>query len=490
MFASKYLPDDRSNFKAGCKPALHFRQCNILVAAFVALFLISSGVAAENKPAESDEVATQAAERAWAKVPEILARIVAPKFPDREFVITTFGAVADGETDSTDAFRKAIDACNKAGGGKVVVPKGTFLTGAIHLKSNVNLHIVKDATIRFSTNTANFLPVVFARYESTEVMNYSPFIYAFEQENIAITGEGTLDGQGSKSVWHQWKQSGKPDEKRLVEMGDKNVPVKERVFGEGHMLRPNFVQPIRCRNVLIEGIRLIDAPMWALNPVYCTNVTVRGVTIDTKGKNGKAPNTDGCNPESSTDVLIEDCVFNTDDDCIAIKAGRDTDGRRVNIPSQNIIIRNCKFSAGHGGVTAGSETAGGVRNVFAENCHFDSPDLKMAIRLKTNPKRGGFIEDFYVRNCTVKKAITGIHMTMRYDKIVEGAAIPFVRNIDIRNVTFDDLKQAIVIEGISDDAKITDVTIANCEFKNTQQKSVVTFADRVNFINTSGTGLE
>ncbi len=446
-----------------------------------------SGVTQTN--AESKEDA-EAAARIWAKLPEIVARIVPPTFPKRDFVITKFGAVADGKTDCTQAFAKAVAACHEAGGGRVVVPAGKFLTGAIHLKSGVNLHLVKEATILFSTEPKNFLPVVFTRFESTEVMNYSPFIYAFGQENIAITGKGTIDGQASKSVWHKWKDTGKEDQNKLVAMGDQGVPTRERVFGGGHFLRPNFVQPVRCRNVLIEGVRLIDSPMWVLNPLYCTNVTVRGVTVDTKSVGVKAPNTDGCDPESCFDVLIENCTFNTDDDCIAIKSGRDADGRRVNIPCENIVIRNCHFKAGHGGVTAGSETAAGIRNVFAEKCNFDSPDLKMALRLKTNPRRGGFIENFFARDCTVDTAVTGIHITMIYDKVTAGETIPRIRHVDIRNVTFVKLEQAIVIEGLSEKTKVTDVTIANCDFKNTNKKSEITHADRVRLIHVHGTGLE
>lgn len=465
-----------------------------LTAAFCTIVQSKSGLAAAvsavTQSATESKAEAEAAARVWARLPEILARIVPPTFPKRDFLITKFGAVGDGKTDCTPAFQKAIAACQKAGGGRVVVPLGKFLTGAIHLKSHVNLHIVKDGTILFSTKTKDFLPVVFNRFESTEVMNYSPFIYAFGQENIAITGEGTIDGQASKSDWHKWKDTGKEDQNKLVAMGDKGVPTKERIFGEGHFLRPNFVQPVRCRNVLIEGIRLIDSPMWVLNPLYCTNVTVRGVTVDTKGTGIKAPNTDGCDPESCFDVLIENCTFNTDDDCIAIKSGRDADGRRVNIPCENIVIRNCHFKAGHGGVTAGSETAAGIRNIFAENCNFDSPDLKMALRLKTNPRRGGFVENFFVRNCTVDTAVTGIHITMIYDKVTEGEAIPRIRNVDIRNVAFMKLKQALVIEGLSERDKVTDVVIANCDFKSADLKSVITHAERIRMINVRGTGLD
>lgn len=415
------------------------------------------------------------AEDPWARVPEILSRIKAPVFPARDYVVTNFNGVGDGAADCTQAFRDAIAACRAAGGGRVTVPAGVFLTGPIHLKSGVNLHLEKGATIRFTTNTAAYLPVVFTRFECTEVMNYSPPIYALGQTDIAITGEGTLDGQGP--AWHRWLGQWNQDVKRSVEMGDQDVPVSERVFGEGHKLRPNFIQPVRCRNVLIEGVKVINSPMWTLNPVYCTNVIIRRVTVETRG-----PNTDGCDPDSCTDVWIKDCTFSNGDDCIAVKSGRDHDGRRVNIPSENIVIQDCRFAAGHGGVTMGSETAGGIRNVFAERCHFDSPDLNMAMRFKTNPARGGFVEDIYIRDCTVKTAKFGIHMTLRYGAggRRDGDHPPVMRNIDIRNSTFGTLtKGPIFIEGYSAENQITDVTIANCVFEPSKKSCVITNAERV-----------
>ena len=241
----------------------------------------------------------------WETVmPGILARIKPPVFPKRDFVITKFGAKPNGTTDCTTAIKKAIDACSKAGGGRVVVPRGVFLTGAIHLKSNVNLYVAKDATLKFSKNPGDYLPVVFTRWEGTELMNYSPFIYAFEQKNIAITGEGTLDGQSGNDAWWPWNgranygwKEGDPNQRgdraALQQMAEKNVPVSERVFGAGHYLRPQFVQPYRCQNVLIEGVQIINSPMWEIHPVLCTNVTVRSVKINSHG-----PNNDGCDPES------------------------------------------------------------------------------------------------------------------------------------------------------------------------------------------------
>lgn len=297
-----------------------------------------------------------------------------------------------------------------------------------------------------------------------------------------------MDGQAGPDHWHRWRLTWRADVEQLTQMGADNVPVKDRIFGEGHQLRPNFVQPVRCQNVLIEGVRIINSPMWVLHPLYSTNVTVRGVSVVTQG-----PNTDGCNPDSCTDVLIEDCHFSNGDDCIAIKSGRDHDGRRVNIPTENVVVRNCVFEAGHGGVTMGSETSGGIRNVFAENCSFDSPDLDMAIRFKTNPARGGFVENIYFRNCTIKTAKYGIHMTLRYggNGAIGGETIPRVRNIDIRDSKFANLtRQPIFIEGWSPDGQITDVTIANCEL-NTEKRNAgntITNATRIKLVNVKVNG--
>lgn len=453
----------------------HFAVLMILLA------VVTGMNAAETANGESD-----AAAKAWAKLPDILERIVAPEFPDHEFVITKYGAVGNGTSDCTEAFRKAIDECSQAGGGKVVVPAGIFLTGAIHLRNNVNLSVEKSAVIRFSTNTAGYLPVVFTRYEGTEVMNYSPFVYAFEQTNIAITGEGTLDGQASDTAWHDWIHYDEP--RRLVEMGNQGVPVAQRIFGPGHHLRPNFVEPVRCRNVLIAGVTIVNSPMWVLSPVYCTNVTVRNVTVNTTG-----PNTDGCDPDSCTDVLIKDCSFSDGDDCIAIKSGRDHDGQKIGIPCQNLVVENCNFEAGHGGIGIGSETSGGIQNVFGENCRFDSPDLRMAIRLKTNPARGGYIENVFIRNCSVKTAQVGIHMTLRYGSsgAIEGKSTPIIRNVDIQNCTFANLtKQPIFLQGWSSADEITDVRISNCRFLQSAEKSSITDATRIYLPGTEGSGLE
>lgn len=408
----------------------------------------------------------------WKEAEVILARIKAPTFPDRDFPITDYGAVNDGVTDCTDAFREAIKACHEAGGGRVVVPAGKFLTGAIHLLSNVNLHVTKDAVVLFSQDTKKYLPQVYTRFEAIELMNYSPLIYAFEQENIAITGEGELNGQADDDHWWFWKGrwnhagevrqarevSQHAANARLKEMAEKGVPVEERIFGEGDYLRPNFIQPYRCKNVLIEGVTIKDSPMWVIHPVLSENITIRRVTVISHG-----PNSDGCDPESSKDILIEDCLFDTGDDCIAIKSGRDHDGRRVNTPSENIIVRNCTMRDGHGGVVIGSEISGNVRNVFAENCTMNSPNLDRALRIKSNSRRGGTAENVYMRNITIgdlKKAI--VHINLFYDKET-GENLPTVRNIHVKDVTSKNSQHGVYID--SDDSyPVENVVIEDCSF--------------------------
>ena len=406
----------------------------------------------------------------WDAVPAILSRISPPKFPGRDFPITEFGAVADGRTDATGAIRKAIAACHKAGGGRVVVPEGVFLTGAIHLESNVNLHIVEGATLKFDPDPQKYLPVVRTRFEGTECMNYSPLIYAFEKENIAITGKGTLDGSASSETWWAlvWPKPGsrlnpRASYERLLAYGEQGVPVEQRVFGAGNTLRSNFVQPFRCRNVLIEGIRVVNSPMWCLNPVFCRNVTVRNVEVVSHG-----PNNDGCNPDSCEDVLIENCLFDTGDDCIAIKSGKNADGRRAGVPSQNIIVRNCVMRDGHGGVVIGSEVSGGVRNVFAENCRMDSPNLDRALRLKTNLERGGIIENIFMRNvevgCVAHSVLT---IDLVYGRVTEGNFPPTVRNVRMERVTSTSSPRAVSIVG-TPNSTIEDVHIVSCTFRGVE----------------------
>ncbi|MGD2093499.1 MAG: glycoside hydrolase family 28 protein [Phycisphaerales bacterium] len=404
----------------------------------------------------------------WEQADEILSRMKPPQFPDRDFNITDYGAAGDGQTDCTEAFEKAISAANNAGGGRVIVPVGSFFTGPIHLKSNVNLHVSQDALIKFSTDPQKYMPVVYTRFEGVECMNYSPLIYAYEQENIAITGQGTFDGQASDDNWWGLKASQGRDIREQRQQGEDGVPVEKRIYGAGKELRPNMVQPYRCKNILIEGVTFKNSPMWHIHPVLSENITVRNVKVI-----GHGPNNDGCNPESCKNVLIKGCYFDTGDDCIAIKSGRNNDGRRVNVPSENIVIQNCEMKDGHGGVVIGSEMTGGARNIFAEDCTMDSPNLDRALRIKTNSVRGGFVENVYMRNVEIGQVAEAVlKINFHYGEGDIGEYTPVVRNINMENVTSQKSRYALSIRGY-ERSPITDVNLKNCEFNNVQRDNLL-----------------
>lgn len=421
---------------------------------------------------------SQAIPNPWSAVPAILGNIHSPSFPNRDFDIRKFGALGNGLADCTQAFREAIESCQSAGGGRVVVPAGEFMSGTIQLLSGVNLHLLPGAKIRFSQDPAKY-PLVLTRWEGIELMNFSPFVYAFGQQNIAITGQGTIDGNSDSRHWWPWSgsanfgwQKGQPnqyqDRERLHQMGAKGVPVRERVFGQGHYLRPMFVQPYRCQNVLIEGVTLLNPPMWNVHPVLSTNVIVRGLTVKSSG-----PNTDGCDPESCKDVLIEDCTFDTGDDCIAIKSGRDADGRRVHTPTQDLVIRNCHMRQGHGGVTIGSEISGGVRRVFAENCRMDGPGLNDVVRLKNNAMRGGHLEDIYVRNISATQVNeAGLSINDHYEDGESGGFLPVIRNLEIRDLNVGKARYALYLRGLKN-APIENVRLVDCNFESVAEPNII-----------------
>ena len=404
----------------------------------------------------------------WSTASEILRRITPPVFPARDVLVTAHGAKGDGVFDCGPAFRAAIEACQSAGGGRVIVPAGRYLTGAIRLKSNVNLHVQEGATVAFRPE-AEAYPIVLTRFEGVELMNHSPFIYAFEQTNVGITGAGTLDGQANAQQWWAWRTGQAPARNRLIQMAADGVAPEKRVFGDGpSKLRPNFIQPYRCENVLIEGVSIVNSPMWEVHPVLCTNVTVRGVRINSHG-----PNNDGCDPESCRDVLIERCTFDTGDDCIALKSGRNDDGRRLHTPIENVIVRDCDMKDGHGGVVIGSEISGGARNIFAENCRMDSPRLDRALRFKNNAARGGVIERVAMRNVTVGQlAEAVVAADFFYEEGHNGAYTPVLRDVDVRNVTSKKSKHAFLLRGFAE-SPITNIRVTDCTFDGVESPDVL-----------------
>ena len=427
-------------------------------------------------------------DEAWARAADIARKVQAPTFASRVFDISKFGAKADGTTLNTAAIAATIAECARAGGGRVLVPAGTFLTGAIHLKSNVELHVSEGATLKFDTNPSSY-PIVFTRWEGMELMNYSPLIYACREKNIGITGKGTLDGQGSAEHWWAWKgpwggttaygwkegmADQRPARKKLFDMAEAGVPVKERIFGEGSMLRPPFIQPYLCENVLIADVHVRNSPFWNIHPVLCKNVTLRGVDIF-----GHGPNNDGVDPESVDHMLIEDCSFDTGDDCIAVNSGRNADGRRLATPSQNILIRNCRMKEGHGGVVVGSQISGGARWVFAENCRMDSPDLWYAIRFKNNALRGGLLEHFYYRDLDVGQVgRAAITCDFNYEEGANGPFIPELRNVVVERLRVKNAVRVLDSQGLPQ-APVSDITIRDCEFGGVTQPSIIKYTREV-----------
>jgi hypothetical protein len=401
----------------------------------------------------------------WDQVPIILGRIVPPTFPDRTFDIRDYGAVGNNSTDCSAAFRQAIAACNAAGGGRVLVTGGQYRTGKIHLLSNVNLHVAAGAAIRFKTDAASFLPTVFTRWQGIECYNFSPFIYAIDKTNIAITGSGLIDGNAQNGPWFGFDGKRGPDWDRLQRMAVDGVPINQRQFGDGHFLKPNMIQLYRCTNILIADLDIRNPAMWTVHPVLCRNVTVRNIKVYSRGAM-----VDGCDPEASVDVHVTGCTFDTGDDGVVIKSGRDIDGRRVGVASENIVIENNRFLGRWGAVTVGSEMSGGVKNVFAQdNVIRAGSSYKSfhAVYIKTNERRGGVVDGIHVRRLSGGPVDRGaIYVDMKYSLTGPGfgpIVNPVVRNIHIDGLTIDDSPFALKIRGL-EKSPLTHLRLTNSTF--------------------------
>ncbi|WP_308991036.1 glycoside hydrolase family 28 protein [Mariniflexile litorale] len=373
-------------------------------------------------------------------IASIESRISLPNIPKYVVHVTQFGAKGDGVKDCKKAFDKAMDACAKKNGGTIVVPKGTYkINGPIHFKSYVNLHLEVGATLVFGDNPIDY-PNVSTSWEGTAVYNHSPMIYGINVQDVAITGKGTIDGQGHKN-WATWKPLEKKGQLLSREMNHQQVPVKNRVFGEGYYLRPQLIQFVNSKNILIEDVKVEDAPFWCVHLLKSKSITLRGIRYDAHNKNN-----DGLDIEQSSDVLIENIAFNTADDNIAIKAGRDDDGRNSNLPSENIVVRNCKFKGLHA-LVIGSEMSAGVKNVYV----FDSEAsgyLKRGIYVKTNSDRGGYVKNIHIENIAFGDVEDAIYMTSNYHGEGSGKYPSKISDISIRNVSFNAVSNtAIVIEG-------------------------------------------
>jgi polygalacturonase len=380
--------------------------------------------------------------------------------------VLKYGAKNDTAKLSTEAIKKAIAAASKAGGGTVYFPAGQYRTGPIHLKSNITILIDAGAVLHFSDNFDDYLPMVPSRWEGIDVVNFSPLFYAYKAENITITGRGIIDGHGKKwwDFHHNLYDKNATRSKWQQEFDKHNAnvikPSEPSMINRG-FLRPPFIQPMFCKNVLIEGITIRNSPFWTVNPEFCENVTINGVTI----VNPKSPNTDGINPESCKYVHISNCHISVGDDCITIKSGKDAAGRKMAVPAENYTITNCTMLSGHGGVVIGSEMSGDVRKIAISNCIFDGTDR--GIRIKTARGRGGVVEEIRVDNIIMKnirdQAIVLDMHYQRTDPEPVSERTPAFRNIHFSNITAQ-TNVAVFINGLQE-MPVENITFHDIQFE-------------------------
>jgi len=406
------------------------------------------------------------------KVDEIIKRIQLPAIPSFKIFVTKLGAKGDSISNAKPAFDKAMALCKKNNGGTIIVPKGIYiLNGPIHFVSNVKLHLEDGAKIRFGSNPKDY-PLVLTSWEGTMLYNYSPMIYANNVENIAITGNGIIDGE-AKNTWIKWKPLEKKDQLLSREMNHKNTPINERIFGEGHYLRPQLIQFVNSRYILIENVQIEDSPFWCIHLLKSKSITIRGVKYNAHNNNN-----DGIDPEYSSDILIENILFDNADDNVAIKAGRDDEGRsNSNTPSENIVIRNCEFKGLHA-IVIGSEMSAGVRNVYVENSKFRGY-LKRGIFIKTNSDRGGYVKDIYFNNLAFGKVEDCIYITANYHGEGSGLFPSKVSDISFSNIScVEATNTGIVIEGFQD-KKVANIKLDNITVQSAKNGTTITNTENV-----------
>lgn len=355
--------------------------------------------------------------------------------------ITAFGAKGNGIKNCQPAFLNAMKFAKKSKQGlHLIVPQGEwFVKGPIHLVSNVTIEIQEGATLRFSPDPIDYLPAVQTSWEGTFCQNYSPFIYGHGLTNVAIIGKGTIDGN-CMETFPLWKKEQKNDLMKSREYNHKETNIADRNFGSGNFLRPHLIQLFDCNDVTIEGVFITNSPFWCVHLLRCENVICRGLRYD-----AKLVNNDGIDPEMTRNLLIENIDFNNGDDNVAIKAGRDNDGWRSDSrPSENIIVRNCRFKGLHG-IVIGSEMSAGVRNVFVEDCTY-AGYTKRGLYVKTNPNRGGFVRDIYFQNVEFGEVEDLFYITSMYAG--EGADdnhFTDIEDIHVKNVKCKKANNAAII---------------------------------------------
>lgn len=415
---------------------LHIQSIQVLTSALV-IFIVAS--------CQNDKKGTILKE-IQLKTPFEMPPVIYPDFSEtKKFQITGFGAEQADQEKTSQAIAAAIDKANQSGGGTVIIPEGEWLTGKIHLKSNVNLHLEKGAVLIFSGNPDDYLPAVHSTWEGMECYNYSPLIYAYACKNVAITGEGEL--KAKMDIWKEW--FARPDAhmnslKKLYYLAVENSPVEERqMVNDTAHFRPQFIQFNRCENILMEGVTVTNSPFWTIHPYLSKNVVIRNIKVFAHGHNN-----DGIDPEMSQNVLIENCFLDQGDDAISIKSGRNQDAWRLNTPSKNIVIRKLTVKNGHQLVALGSELSGGIENVLIDSCEvLDGAKLNHLLFIKTNERRGGFVKNIWMTNSKSGKidlGILGIETDVLYQwrdlvPTIERRLTP-ISNIFLENIQAGEVK--------------------------------------------------
>lgn len=430
-------------------------------------FVLSSAQAGTNFYKKSD----------WNQMDVILKKIESPNIPKQQFFITDFGAVQDPSIDSRPAIMKAIDAAAKAGGGRVIIPAGIWLSkGPVHLQSFIDLHLQEGATLLFSEDAKDYLPAVFTRWEGTEIYGYSPLVYANNVTDVAITGTGTIDGNAN-SEFHAWHKQQADDIAALRKMGFDGVPLAKRQFAEGHFLRPSLIQIVNAKRVLLEGYTAINSPFWVNHLVYTDHAQMRKVKV-----NSMFPNNDGIDIDSGRWVVIEDNHFRTGDDSVVIKSGRDLDGRTIGRPSENVVVRN-NILDGEDGVGLGSEMSGGIKNVFfTDNIYLKGTSV---FRLKANLDRGGSVEHVRIRNTKIGEAKYLFWFDLSYVAGYLGGNFPSrYHDIVFENIVAEKVDTFFI--GHAPQVQ----PLENVLFKNIKVKSANQFMDFTNLKNVTFTDLQ
>ncbi len=385
------------------------------------------------------------------ETPFKMGKLKRPKFHDRQLIISTNEVSESGKL--TPAINDIISELSKKGGGTVVVPAGHWKSGRISLKSNINLQLEEGAIIEFSGEIDDYQPAVFTRHEGIEIMGAGAFIYADGAKNIALTGKGVIMGPSMDSPMRTL-----PNGNSVVENDvPYTMPVAERIcdgYDGRTFYRPKAFSPINCKNVLVEGVTFERSVLWNVNPVYCENVIIRGITVNSVN----VPSGDGIDISSCKNVLIEYSTLSCGDDCFTLKSGRCEDGLRVNKPTENVLIRYCLANEGHGGITCGSETAGGIKNVYLHDCVFNN--TRTGFRFKTRRNRGGTTENILYENVRIidmREAFTWDllgtpeymgELARRYPPLDITPLTPTVKDITIRNFIVESTDRLLSVNGI------------------------------------------